>query len=256
MQKFLVYLSALLFCGTLGLAQHKKAETIKSTTSNTSTQPIPQDTIPIELKIYSNASYFLDYEVAKYAVYELISKYPQRLDYIDTLARIYFALGTYPQSIAAANVVLTNQPDNYPLMEIAAIAQNALNNHKEALLLYEKIYAHSKHPVDLYQVAVQQYSLQRFAESKTSIETMLTDSNSLAQKIRFTYDQNNTQEVPLAAAGHNLKGVVEKELNNKENAIVEFNTALKIFPNFNLAKNNLEKINTPASDEKGKGKKK
>jgi tetratricopeptide (TPR) repeat protein len=215
-----------------------------------------KDTIPDEVKIYQMALSFSDYEVAKNAMFSLIAKNPSRIDYLDSLARIYFSMNAYPQALAAAEIVLKNQPDNMQMLELTAICQGAMKNEKEALASYEKLYAKSKSIYHLYQIAVLQYSLQRYGECGTSVETIIADKNSATEKIQISVDEQNTQNVPLLAAAYNLRGVLAKELKENDKAKEFFNEALKAYPDFQLAKNNLEMMNKPAEDSKEKSKKK
>lgn len=255
-----IFVCILFLCALLihASAQSKKNEPAKMPVTTASTPAAEQkDTLPPELKTYSNAIYFGDYDVAKNAIYNLISKYPKRIDYLDTLARIYFTMGAYNQSLAAANIVLINQPENYQLMELAAVSQNALNNNKEALALYEKLYTHSKSLDHLYQVAVQQYALKRFGECEANGDKIIADPESSKKTISFSYEEGATQEVPYAAAAYNLKGVVQKDLSQTDKAKASFEAALKIAPDFKLAKVNGENLITPpAAEEKLKEKKK
>lgn len=253
MKKTLLALTIFLIAFSGSFAQQKKAESAAKPTGKSVSvvaEPIA-DTIPVEIKVYQTALLFADYEVAKNALFTLISKYPQRIDYLDSLARVYFSMGAYPQSNAAANIVLAKQPENLALMELSAICLNAMKNDKESLAMYEKLYGKTNSIYHLYQIAILQYQLKRYGECVASIDSLLKNQNALTQKIQISSDEQNAQEVPLAAAAHNLRGVMEKDLTQADKAKVDFEAALKIFPDFTLAKNNLEMMSTP---EKGKEK--
>ena len=239
-------------------SQVKKTEPVKPSNEGIAGQVQPvKDSIPDELKIYHLAISFADYEVAKNAMFSLLAKNPTRIDYLDSIARIYFAMGAYPQALAASGFVLKSQPDNQQMMELSAICNNAMKNEKEALETYEKLYAKTKSVYHLYQIAVLQYSLQRNGECSKNIETILADKNALTEKIQISYDEQNAQSVPLAAAAYNLRGVLSRDLKENDKSKADFNEALKIYPEFQLAKNNLEMMSKPAdSGEKDKGKKK
>lgn len=239
-------------------AQNKKSEPVKPKTEAVPMQALPvKDTIPDEIKTYRLALSFADYEVAKNSMFSLIAKNPNRIDYLDSLSRLYFSMNAYPQALAAAGFVLKSQPDNQQMLELSAICQSAMKNEKEALSTYEKLYAKTKSVYHLYQIAVLQYSLQRTGECSTSIETILADKDAATQKIQISYDEQNAQNVPLNAAAYNLKGVVAKDAKDIEKAKSNFNEALKIYPEFQLAKNNIELMNKPAEvSDKDKNKKK
>jgi tetratricopeptide (TPR) repeat protein len=257
MKKFLNIALLFLFYNSIAFAQKKSSEPVKPKVEEAVVQAQPiKDTLPDDIKIYHLALTFADYEVAKNAMFSLIVKNPSRIDYLDSLARIYFSMNAYPQCLAAAEFVLKSQPDNQQMLEISAICQNAMKNEKEALEIYEKLYAKSKNVYHLYQIAVLQYSLQRTGECAKSIEAILADKDAADQKIQISYDAQNTQNVPLTAAAYNLRAVMEKDLKENDKAKADFEAALKIYPDFQLAKNNLELMNKPAADSKEKAKKK
>lgn len=250
MKKYLLSFLAIMMLCSLSFGQEKKTETARQKNVEITLKPEQvKDSLPLEVKIYTNALLFADYEVAKYAMYNLITKYPERTDYMDSLSRIYFSMGAYPQSLAAANIVLAKQPDNLQLLELTAICQNALKNSKEALSLYEKLYEKTKNIYHLYQVAVLQYSLQRYGECSGSIDKILADKEAANEKIQLSYDEQTSQAVPLNAAAYNLRGVMGKDLAQKDKAKADFEAALKIYPEFMLAKNNLEMITKPAEPQ-------
>jgi Tfp pilus assembly protein PilF len=51
--------------------------------------------------------------------------------------------------------------------------------------------------------------------------------------------KGGSQKVPLRAAAFNVKGIIAMDLNQPEVAKLQFETALKLFPDFALAQGNL-----------------
>lgn len=211
-----------------------------------------KDTIPLELKVYRNAILFGDFEVARGAIFGLLSKYPARIDYLDTLARIYFSTGAYSQALLAATIYLEKDPENTALMELCAICQGSLNNQKESLDLYEKLYKKTKSIFHAYQIGVLQFTLKRFGECEVTVNSVINDPTASKEKIRINTDQQNSQEVTLSAASLNLRGVLQKELNKNDKAKEDFEAAIKLDPEFVLAKNNLEAMKAPVPVDKKK----
>lgn len=220
------------------------------------TQPavLERDTVPMEVKMYKNAMLFGDYEVARNAVFALLTQFPNRIDYLDTLARIYFSTGAYSQALLASKIYLERDPQSVQMMELSAICEGAINNNKESLDMYEKLYAKTKSIYHAYQIAVLQYSLKRFGECETTVATVINDPQASKEKININIDQQKSQEVPLIAAAFNLRGVLLKELSKPDLAKQDFEAALKLAPDFALAKNNLEAMKAPADKEKDKKK--
>lgn len=210
------------------------------------------DSVPYYARLYQNAMIFGDYLVAKDAMFNMLTINPTRIDYIDSLARLYYALGSMQQSLLSAKLVLEKQPDNADMNELSAICYDALGSKKEALDTYESLYKKSKSIYHLYQIAILQFTLQRWGECTASCETVLKDPAAAEKKVTIAYDQNSSQEVPMTAAIHNLRGVMYKELKEEAKAKLEFEEALKIFADFALAKSNLEIMNKTEADTKEK----
>src|SRR5438034_28630 len=59
---------------------------------------VPEDD---ETIIYRRAIKYGDYDAAKNAMFSLIQKHPENKSYLDSLVRLYFSLGAYPQCILA-----------------------------------------------------------------------------------------------------------------------------------------------------------
>ncbi|MBL7927205.1 MAG: hypothetical protein JNK61_09895 [Bacteroidia bacterium] len=216
----------------------------------------PTSDTTLQQAIYNKAILFGDYIVAKQALFNLMAQKPDRVDYIDSLARIYFGLGAYPQSLLASKIVLEKDPKNLLMLELGAVSQDALGNKKESLEMYEKLYSQTKSLKHGYQMAVLQFGLQRYGECNTTCDALLTNNKVTTEKISINVDQSNTQEVPLSAAIHNLKGVMYKEMNQNDKAKGEFEIALKEDATFVLATKNLEAISTKAESPKEDKKKK
>lgn len=195
-----------------------------------------------EEKVYIKAISYGDYQVAKNALYELIIKHPEKTNYLDSLAHIYFSMNAYQQAQMITEDFLKTNPNDLRMLELCAITLQSLGNVKEALEVYEKVYRQSPELFYLYQMAVLQYSLKRYGECDLSIKRIVNDSTSYNQKVTISIDQQNNQLVPYAAAATNLRGVMQKDLNKPEDAIKDFESAIKIFPEFVLAKNNLEEM--------------
>jgi tetratricopeptide (TPR) repeat protein len=254
MKRILLALIVAACCNNLSLMAQKTLSG-QVPKSPASTPVIEKDTIPMEVKIYQSAILFGDYEVARTAVFSLLTRYPARIDYLDTLARLYYSTGSYSQALLAASIYLEKNPDNLQLMELSAICQGALNNNKESLEMYEKVYAKSKSIYHAYQVGVLQYTLKRYGECELTVNKLISDPESGKEKIQINVDQQKSQEVLLSAAAYNLRGVLQKDQNKPDKAKEDFESALKIAPDFVLAKNNLESLKLPAAEDKDKKKK-
>jgi len=230
MKNFILVFSLLLLC-SFSFSQKKSSVRIHEA-----------DSTDIDMKRYNLAMHFGDYEAAKNALYSLMIKYPNATNYLDSLTRLYFMVGAYSQCVLAGNTYLEKDSNNLYILESVAISQNSLSRSKEALVCYERLYRQTKAPFHAYQKAVLQYILKHSDECSATIAGLITDSTTGKQIIQINVDKNNSQQVPLKAAAYNLRGILEKDMNQQEEARTSFKEALKIFPEFSLAKTNLDYI--------------
>ncbi len=213
-------------------SQTKPAETKTTATGQVET----------DVKIYNAALKYGDIDVAKNAVYALIIKHPESFNYLDTLARLYFSNNNYVQCALTSKDYLTHDSANLFIREMYAISLSSLSKNKESLEQYEALFAKTKSSFHAYQIAVLQYVLKRFGECETTVGIILNDPKSMEQKVSINADQNTNQQVPIKAAAYNIRGVMLKEMNKKDEAMESFQEALKLFPDFALAKANIEAI--------------
>jgi tetratricopeptide (TPR) repeat protein len=204
----------------------------------------------LELKIYTTALKYGDVEVARTAMYSLLAKHPDSICYLDTIARLYFSAGNYVQCALSSKDYLAKDSSNLFIREMLAISYSSLNKSKESLDQYEILYATTKSVYHAYQIAILQYMLKRLGECEATLAEIIANPKSATEKVSMNVDQNSTQQVPLKAAAYNIKGVMQKEMNKPDEAKIFFEEALKIYPDFALAKANIEALNKPKTPEK------
>lgn len=206
----------------------------------------------IKEKVFREALKFGDLVVAKSALYEMIALKPAEKTLKDSLALVYINLGQPQQAILLTRDILAENPTNLGMLEVKAIAQQSIGMSKEALADYENLYGKQKNIFHLYQIATLQYDLKRIAECNSSIDQLLNspDADKKEMAIGVGGNRGEQQKVFLKAAALNIKGVLAMDLNEIAIAKTCFDEALKLNPDFVLAKNNaefLQKKSQPAS---------
>ena len=196
--------------------------------------------------VYAKAIEFGDYEVAKVALYKMIVKNPDSLNYLDSLVTLYFSLGQMPQCILAGLQYIQRDTTNLSVMEMVALSYSQLNKYKEALEMYEQLYKKTGTLYYAYQTAVQQFYLKRIGECNQTIDMIISDPKSATEKIAINVDQTTQQQVPVKAAALNMRGIIYKDMNMAEKAKTAFEESLAIMPEFSLAKGNLDLLTKPA----------
>jgi tetratricopeptide (TPR) repeat protein len=205
-------------------------------------------------QIYDLAIKYGDYTSATQSVFGMIALDSSSLAWKDTLANLFLARGLYQQCLAISTEIYQKQPDNNKVLELLAISQQALGNLKEALDYYQKLYSRTKNLNHLYQVTVLQYDLKKTEECKQSIDSIISNPNATIEKIVINVRDGYQQYVPYKAAALNIKGVVAKDLADNVAAKKYFEEALKVFPEFALAKANIDGLTNSDSKNDDKNK--
>lgn len=233
------FLLLTLFASSFVFAQTKSSVANKDTAS-----------YRIERSIYLNALKYSDLAVAKNAVYKMIALNPADQSLKDSLLFIYFNAGSFGQSILLCRELLAVDASRSNILEIKAVSEQNLGMVKEALESYEKLFVQSKSIYHQYQIAVLQYQIKRFGECNANLNEIIKNEKATSEKVTITISQQENQQVILKAAALNILGVMNLEGKRDDEAKANFAEALKIQPDFVLAKNNLtltEKKTKPAS---------
>lgn len=191
---------------------------------------------------YRMAIQYNDFPEAKSALYNLVLLEPQNDSLRYNLAYIYFDAGQYPSTILACKDVLAMNPSHLGALELTGISFENLGLKDKALPNYEKIYMLSSNLNALYKMAFLQYDLKKYAECSVNIDILLENKDMDNANVVFTDENNGSKEFPMKVAVLNLKGLINKDLGNKELAKKAFDEALAISPDFELAKTNLEAL--------------
>lgn len=191
---------------------------------------------------YRMAIQYNDFAEAKSALYNLILLAPQNDSIRYNLAYIYFDTGQYPSTILACKDILAINPNHAGALELSGVSFENLGLKDKALPNYEKLYMLTSNLNSLYKMAFLQYDLKKYAESGVNIDLLLEKAEIEKANVVFSDENNNSKEYPMKVAVLNLKGLVNKEVGNKEIAKQAFEAALAISPDFQLAKENLKEL--------------
>ncbi len=191
---------------------------------------------------YIFARKYNDDIVAKDAMFCMIAMDPTDDSLKLQLSYYYFESGQYASSLFASADILGRNPDNVDALRVNAMSYDRMGVKDKAVDSYESLYLKTNDIGTLYQVAVLQFDLKRYTECKTNLDIIIKDPQSRAMKLKFAKSENEQQDVTLEAAAYNVKGMVEKQLGNMEEAKKYFSKALSIQSDFALAEQNLKDL--------------
>lgn len=253
MKKSLITLTIILSAG-FAVAQKgtKTAPQTKPAQTTTPNQPVDPNAsaramaanmlVDHYARKYAVAQRWGDNEVAKDALYDLISEFPSNDSLIFALAYYYYENQRYTNCAVICNDLLARNSKNAAALELSAVSYENLNIKDRALQSYESLFLITNSNSNLYKMASLQYDLKRYGESLTNSDILLSKPAIDSMRVVITDSKSNQTEHPLKAAVHNLKGLAYKAQGDNANARKSFEEALKIDPNLATAKQNMASL--------------
>jgi tetratricopeptide (TPR) repeat protein len=190
-------------------------------------------------RIYSLAMRYNDPSVAKLKLYELMERNPGNFAYAETLASMYFEMEQYGSAALVSLDLLERNDKSLTGLEVAAFSLEQLGALERALPHFESLHLLSGDLFSLYKAGYLQYTLKKYDEALNSVNMLIKDNKAAEQNLNFPKGENEMQEVSMAAAAENLKGLIYKDQGSAVEAKTAFEAALALSPDFELAKENL-----------------
>jgi len=198
--------------------------------------PKDSEIYKVNWAVYHKAMKYNDVGVARDALYKLIEIAPNDFSLLDSLAFLYFEYRQYASTALVCKDILSRRPKHPPALEMGAVSFENLGLNDQALLNYESLFLIENNIVTLYKIAYLQYELKRYAEFQNNAETLIKNEKTLEVKLIFSGEDNKQQEIPMRAAVYNFKGLIAQENGDKAKALQNYEEALKLAPDFYLAK--------------------
>lgn len=166
----------------------------------------------------------------------------------DTLAVVYYRLGNLNGAYKMANEINLANPKDITALTLLADITGRAGDSKASLDWYEKLCALSPEPYNYYQLATRQFVLERIGECKTSLNKVVADSVKARQdKVSLEISPGNNETVPVMAAAYNMLGALAFREKDKAAAKQYYALAVKEFPSFVIANQNLQGVDLPAT---------
>ena len=190
--------------------------------------------------VYSSAIDIEDTTTAILALNSALEIVPEDSITCYTLLNLYFNSGKYNSCLYLAKRAIKGNPQNILATYFIAKSAESTHRYSEALTYYEKLYYLTNDIYYTYPVANLQYTLFRYYEANIYIQNLLKHKEIDTRNVMVNVEGEQPQEVNLRAVLLNLRGLVLIELKDKVQALQSFEQALTIYPNFILAKKNID----------------
>lgn len=163
--------------------------------------------------------------------------------YADTLAILYMQQGAYPQCFYWAQKRLQINPTDNKLMELEGICLDKLQQPKEAIEIFEKLFKNTQNPYHGYKLMELQYGIKRLSECLAT--AIATEKLNFKPEFMMTYNVGQQLGKTYLQAGvFNIHALALYDLDKKAEAKIYFEKALALDSSFVLAKQNLNTIHS------------
>lgn len=200
------------------------------------------NSITLEKQKLKQALSYGDDMVAATAMYTIINLEGPQSTYKDSLAYLYFRERNYSSCFLVLNDILKNKPNNLELLKMQAVSLESLGAFGKAIEVYKTLLTTTNDNYFAYKLASLQYALNKFEEAYTSIKKADQLPDNASVQITFQVNKNYSQNINLKASIAYLQGIIELNLEKNNNAKLSFERAVKLFPNFVLAKGKLSNL--------------
>jgi tetratricopeptide (TPR) repeat protein len=202
---------------------------------------------PAYLEIYRHAIRYNDLNTAAYALTGLLLQGDNE-SFRDTLSLVYYNMNNFPGAYKLAGEINEKNPENITALTLLADITGKAGEVKTSLEWYEKLCKLNANPYNHYQLASKQFILERNLECKQSLKKILEDTANANQiKVRLEIGEGYGEDVTVMAAALNMMGAVAYREKDIKGAEEWYRKAVQSFPDFVIAKQNLEELLKPVA---------
>jgi tetratricopeptide (TPR) repeat protein len=196
----------------------------------------------LQVGVYNRAIKYNDVDQAINALYNLCVMDPQNDSILHSLAYLYFDQQKYVSAIMTINDIMMLNPRNLSAQEMKAVSLDRIGAKDKALEEYESLYLKNNDIGYMYKMIISQFELQRYNECANNINILLQNDEIDERKLVYQAEDNSEQEITMRASLLNIRGMIEFERGNKEEARKYYSEALTIAPEFYLCLENLKEL--------------
>jgi len=205
---------------------------------------LTSSSLELEKQKLKQAMSYGDKLVAANAMYAIISLEGPQSSYKDSLAYLYFNGRNHVSCFLVTNDILKRNPDNFEFLEMKAISLESMGALDKATEAYEVLLLKSNDNYHAYKIAGLQLAMNKFDDAFASIKKADQLPDNKEMTVSFQVNKNYNQNVDLKAAIAYLEGVIALNLKKDAEAKISFERAVKLFPEFVLAKSKLTTLET------------
>ncbi len=192
--------------------------------------------------LYAKSMDVKDYHTAITALQVLLLTDSTNRAYLDTLPELYASVQNYPASEYYTDLALKAYPTSERFLQIKALCMQQTGKMENVLDIYNKLYASTQKITYLYQIAAFQFSSQDMPAAERTLKVLEEKMVNSTDSVDFMVSETEKQKVPVRAAVYNMKAYMVAQMRDLAGAKKYFEMALKEYPEFVTARQNLMQL--------------
>jgi tetratricopeptide (TPR) repeat protein len=193
-------------------------------------------------KLFSSCMDKKDYTTAIVAAQMILMSDSSKTNYADSLPELYAATNNIEACAASIDGVLKRHPNDEKFLQIKALVLQEQADGQGLLDIYNKLYTQTKKLSYLYQVGTIHFSTGNMQEAEKTVDIILPLAKNSSDSLDIFIGEQQKQKVPIYAASLNFKGYIQAQKRDLNSAKNFFEDAIKAFPDFVMAKRNLQQL--------------
>jgi tetratricopeptide (TPR) repeat protein len=194
------------------------------------------------LRLFNRAMNIGDFQTAIYAINLHLLDDSTDEKWYDTLAILYLNTNNFLPASFCADKVLKKRPDDIRMLELKGGAEQQLGRRDKILDVYAQLFRVTNDYQYMYQTAAVEFTAGNIERCKVLVDSMMSSPIINRDSIEIQIGEDQSQTVPLKAAVLNLQAFLKARDGNYAEAKKNFEAALKIYPDFVLARRNLQDL--------------
>lgn len=193
-------------------------------------------------QLYTKAMEVKDYQTAITAAQVILQADSNQTLYLDTLPELYIAVRNFESANFYNELALKRHPDDEKYLQVKALLAQQGGRIEEEMDVYNKLYAKTQKLGYLYQIAAYQFGTEQFQLSENTLKDLESKMVNSTDSVDFMISETQKQKIPIRAAVYNLKAYMVAQKRDLPGAKKYFEMALKEYPDFIAARQNLMQL--------------
>ena len=193
-------------------------------------------------KLFEKSMDLKDYHTAIVAVQMMLVEDSTLLSYRDSLPELYAAINNVDACAKTIDAALNRHPKEEKFLQVKAIVQQENGDYEGVLKTYTTLYETTQKLSYLYQIGTMHFQSGKLDEASKIVEEVLAKAPNSKDSLDIFVNEQQKQKVPILAAALNFKGYIFAQNRNLPEAKKYFENAIKVFPDFVMAKRNLQQL--------------